>query len=381
MKIQIDAGLFAGIAATAAEAIGAKPMKPEWECVYVEARSESGSPIMTVTATDGGIAIKKSTDQLIAVEDGYALIPAKTLLAFLKIMKGDLTMEVGSDLQCRLKCGNKRSTISCMNADDYDPEFPFLREEKTAVMDGCDFERMVQYTSHCVGNDTGRMILTGIHFAFDGEKGNCEAAALDGFRMALVRKGAETNDTFSVTVPSAAAKLAAKILRDKKGVSFRFGSGLMIAEAYDTAFKATLLQGEYIDISHLMVRDGKMRVKANAAEMLEAVRLAMISANEHQKGLVVLNFVQEDIMSVLSNSDASSANAAVPCVAEGEIEGGESEIAFNGKYVEEALKNGADFAEETTLLINTAVSPMAVIPVGREDYYQLVLPVRRLAKE
>ena len=62
----------------------------------------------------------------------------------------------------------------------------------------------------------------------------------------------------------------------------------------------------------------------------------------------------------------------------GEMDGGANEIAFNGQYLLDAIKAGKAYAEEAKLMLNTASSPMAITPMNRNDYYQLVLPVRRL---
>lgn len=389
MKIQVNAKVLEAIVSTAAQAISSKPLKSESECVYISVNSVSGTPIMTVQASDAGMTIRKVTDNIKAMEDGEALIPAKTLLAFLKLMKDDVTLEADESTgKCTLKNGGKRSTISGMGTDDYDPSFVEMPNANMVRMQGKDFDSIVESTLHCISTDTGRMILTGINFAFDGEKGICEGSGLDGFILANVRKIVETNDTFSVTIPATMAKLIGKIIKDSEDVSFRFENGMVLVEDYDTAIQASLLSGEYMNIKRLMFREGKMQARVNAEELLQAVRMAMISAQGTTKNLIILNFESEDSMSVTARSDFSSAISGLPCDRNGEMNtandgksdfaGGNSEIAFDGRYVEDALKAAMNYAGEVTLLLNTPVAPMAILPVGRDDYYQLVLPVRRL---
>ena len=67
----------------------------------------------------------------------------------------------------------------------------------------------------------------------------------------------------------------------------------------------------------------------------------------------------------------------VLCETNGKMDGAH-EIAFNAQYMLDALKASSAYAGETTLMLNTPNSPMVVLPVGRDDYYQLVLPVRRM---
>ena len=367
--------------ATAAQAISGKPIVPAYECVYVRVSSETGSPIMTVLGKDAGLAIMKATDRIVAMEDGEALIPAKTLLAFLKLMDGEMTVEVDSHFKCQMKCGGKKTAINCMDTEDYVSEFTVQKDVKTVRMSGDDFERMVATTLHCISTDESRIALTGVHFAFDAETGICEAVTLDGFRVALCHKPAESNDTFEVTIPAVAAKLIAKTLKGREDVSFRFGSGTLIMDDFDTSIEASLLSGEFIAYKHLINRDSKMQARVNTQDFMEATKLCRIAADAAKKELVLLNFEHDGAMRVTANCQMSEAVIDIPCDTNGQMENTDvQEIAFNGRYIEDALKASEEYAGEVTLLMNTTVGPMAIIPVDRDDFFQLVLPVRRLER-
>ena len=80
-------------------------------------------------------------------------------------------------------------------------------------------------------------------------------------------------------------------------------------------------------------------------------------------------------MRVSANSDQCDAVTDIPVAVTGEMEEGAKEIAFNGAFLDEALKASLDYAGEVNLLLNKQVSPMAILPIGRDDYYQLALPV------
>lgn len=379
MKITIDAKEFEKLVSVAAQAISSKPMKPEYECVYVEVTSDSGSPIMTVMGKDVGIAIKRATDSIEIREDGAALIPAKTLESYLKLMDGPVKMDVNGSFLCTLKCGGKKATISCMDASDYDPSFQELPDGNLAVMDGKEFASAVGSVAHCINeNETGRMVLTGVSFAFDGESGYCEAVGTDGLRLALARKKAETNETFKALIPVGFAKLIAKIIGNSEQVNFRFGNGVAIVEDYTTAIEASQLAGEYLDYKKLIRTNGKMQTRVNVEETTEAVKMAQIACQSSQKNLIVLNFSHEDAMRVSSRSDKSESVTDVSCEINGQMDG-EQEIAFNAQYMLDALKASAAYAGEATLMFNTPNSPVVMLPIDRDDYFQLVLPVRRLS--
>lgn len=377
MKIKVDAKVLEEVVSTAAQAISNKMIRPSDECVFFDIGEHNGTPVMTVQGHGDGLKIQKSTDSVIVMEDGCALIPAKMLLAFLKLMDGDVTLEADGQ-KAVLKCGGKKSSISCMDASDFSTDFTIMQDERLVKMDGDDFEKAVSGTLHCIGLDQGRLILTGINFAFDAESGFCEAVGMDGFRLAMARVKAETNETFRATIPATMAKLIAKTVKGSKDVAFQFSNVAVIVEDYDTRIEAALLAGEYIDIHALIEKQGmgRMHTKVNATDLMEATKLAMISATDNQKGLIVMGFAKENEMEVFSRSDSSDASSTIYCERVGEMESGD-EISFNGKYIEDALKAAMDYGEELTLKANTNVSPLVIVPVNRDDYYQLVLPVRR----
>lgn len=377
MKIKVDAKVLEEVVSTAAQAISNKMIRPSDECVFFDIGEHNGTPVMTVQGHGDGLKIQKSTDSVIVMEDGCALIPAKMLLAFLKLMDGDVTLEADGQ-KAVLKCGGKKTSISCMDASDFSTDFTIMQDEHLVKMDGDDFGKAVSGTLHCISPDQGRLILTGINFAFDAESGFCEAVGTDGFRLAMARVKAETNDTFRATIPAVMAKLIAKTIKGSKDVAFQFSNGAVIVDDYGTRIEAALLSGEYMDV-HLLIEKqgaGDMHIKANASDLMEATKLAMIPATDNQKGVIVMGFEKEESMLVFSRSDFSDANATIACERMGEMKDA-TEIAFNGKYIEDALKAAMDYGEELTLKANTNVSPLVIVPVNRDDYYQLVLPVRR----
>ena len=379
MKFSMQATDFADMVSVCSLAISARPLRPVNECVYLQARMDEGIPMLVMIGKDAGAAIQKVSDRATVEEDGEALIPAKTLLSYLKLMDGDVLLTVDGKNQATLKSKGKKVNISCMDGAEFEPGMTRMENPNEVNMDGAVFGALTNSVSHCVGNDQGRMVLTGINFVFDGTKvkNGAETCGLDGYRMAICRGNVETNGQFTALIPGTSAALVKKVIGDSEGVSFRFGNGVMIAEAYDTAIEVSLLAGEYMDYKKLSDRNGTMRMKANVDALLNAVRTAMISASEAKKNLIVLKVQDEDTVQVSAMNDKSAALVNVNCLVEGSLSDGKNEIAFNGKYLEDALKAQSVWGEEAILTFDTSVAPMTMVPDGRDDYFQLVLPVRR----
>ena len=379
MKFTMQSNDFADMVNVCGMAISARPLRPVNECVYLQARMDDGIPILVMIAKDAGAAIQKVSDRAIVEEDGEALIPAKTLLSYLKLMDGEVTLTVDGKNQATLKSKGKKVNITCMDGAEFEPGMTKMENPNEVTMDGAVFGTLSNSVSHCVGTDQGRMVLTGINFAFDGakEKNGAETCGLDGYKIAICRGNVETNGQFTALIPGTSAALVRKVIGDSEGVSFRFGNGVMIAEAYDTAIEVSLLAGEFMDYKKLADRNGTLKMKVNTEALLNAVKTAMISASEAKKNLVVLKILDEDTVQVSAMNDKSAAVTDVNCLVQGSLSDGKDEIAFNGLYLESCLKAQSMWGNEVILTCSTSVAPMTMEPVDRDDYFQLVLPVRR----
>ena len=386
MKITIQASDLADMLSVCSMAVSARPLRPINECAYISARQSDGIPLLTMLCKDMGVGIQKVSDRVTVQEDGAALIPAKTLLNFLKLMEGEVTLTVDEKNQATLKGKGKKCNILCMDGAEFEPGFTEIQNPHTCTMNGMDYAALVNGVSHCVSADNnGRMVLTGVYFSFDGAapQNGAEAVGMDNFRLAITRRGVETNDTFSALVPGTSAKLVEKIIRGAEEVSFRFGSGVMIAEAYDAAIEVSLLSGEYMNYKPFTARNAKLSVKVNTEPLLNALKMAMVSASEGKKGLVSITFLDEDTMQVSALADKSAAVTDIPCMIQGALTNNDgtsagNQINFNGKYLVEALTVQQQYGEETLLECSSAIAPMIFLPVGREDFFQLVLPVRQM---
>lgn len=381
MKITMQSSLLADMVSVCSMAISSKPMKPVYECVYLEANSDKSIPLVTVVGKDSGTAIRKVTDKAEVMEDGQALIPAKTLLNFLKLMDGEVTLSV-EGITATLKSKGKKANITCLPGAEYEPGFTEIHKAYLVTMNGADWGTITNSVSHCIAVDQGRLILTGVSLKFNGENGMAEACGVDGYKVAICRKSAETNDTFAVVVPGVSAKLVEKVIKDAENVDYRFGNGVMIAEAYDTAIEVSMLQGSFVEYEKMLVKNGSLRAKVNTSELLTAVKLAQVSASEGQKNLIVLTFTSDETMQVAARADKSASVTDISCLVDGELLNPDKtsagrEIAFNANYISDCLKAASGFGDEVTLICNSPVSPMAIVPVDRSDFYQLVLPVRR----
>ena len=378
MKIRIDAKLLTDLVSTASQAISSRPANQTNECVYLVAKNGEDTAQLSVLGQDSGISVMKCTRDVTVEEDGEAMIPAKTLLSFVSIMNGELTLSVDGNFKCSIKCGSKKSNIAGIDPDHFSPSLPKPKEKHEASMSGEHFSKLVSSVIHCVDERNGRQVLTGVRFSFLNETGICEATGCDGFRLAICKKHAECSEDFSATIPLNISKLIAKVMLDKEKIGFVFGDGIVVAESFDTEICAALLADGYPNVEKMMIHEGKLQFVANAEDLLDAVKMCNIAFGEIQKSLVVLDFSTPCTVRVSANSDFIQSTADVDCGVVGALDGGNGQIAFSGEFLLEAIKAGMKYSGEVTMMINNCTSAAAILPTGTDEYYQLVLPVRRI---
>ena len=102
---------------------------------------------------------------------------------------------------------------------------------------------------------------------------------------------------------------------------------------------------------------------------MEAVERASLMAREGRNNLVKLHF-EEGHMSLFSNADMGEVHEDLTC----SLNGKPLDIAFNAKYLTDAIRNIGE--DEFVFCFNTNVSPSIIRPKDGKGYLYLVLPVR-----
>lgn len=226
---------------------------------------------------------------------------------------------------------------------------------------------------YAVSKDETRPILKGIHFDND------TVVALDGYRMAL-RKSENMNLNASFTVP---AECIAAIRKTKstKPVIIVFDSKYVKFIIDDIEITSRLMEGNYVAYKSLMPQDHKTSFKIEASKLLEIV-------NSYNKDITLMKlFIQPNEIDI--EADIQKCNKKKVRNDRGKLEtkydyetvatikdrldvsviGDSFEIAFNPRYVKEALKD----KEKVKMQLTSPISPL-VITEGNK--FELVLSVR-----
>jgi DNA polymerase-3 subunit beta len=311
-------------------------------------------------------------------EEGAITIPARLLTDFVSSLppeRIDMTLAPRSR-QLRLVCARNEATIGGMNADDF-PPIPRVEGGQGLELDPKDLHKAISQVVFAAATDDSRPVLTGIHTLMEGSE--LTFAAADGFRLSVHRLALPrpVDERTELIIPSRALSELNRLLADedepaqmtlnpnKTQVLFRLKNIEMVAQ---------LIQGTFPNYGQLIPQSYTSRAVVSAHDFLRETRIASIFARDGS-GIVRLQFTPgEDItpgkMSVAARAEEIGDNLGeIDAVVEGE----ESKIAFNGKYLQEVLQ--VLESEQVALETTNPSSPGVIRPVGVENYVHVVMPM------
>ena len=322
---------------------------PILECILLTA-SEDG---LKLTANDMELAIESSYIDADIDETGKIAVDARFFSDIIRKVNGD-TVKISVDDKniATIKCGKSEFKISGQDGEDF-PPIPEVEKNVKFVISQNDLRNLIRQTIFSISQDESKPVLTGE--LIEIEDNMIDFVSVDGYRISY--KQAELFQSVGskrAIVPGKSLGEIAKILaqdEDEKAVLY-FTDNHVMADINGNIVVSRLIQGEFIKYQQSFTNDYKTSAKINKTEMLDCLES---SGN---------NIV------ITANAETSTAYEEVAA----ELDGDKLTIAFNPKYLIDALKAIDD--EDVYMHFNTPLSPCVFKPVECEGYKYLVLPLR-----
>ncbi len=311
-------------------------------------------------------------------EEGSITVPARLLTEFVSSLPSD-TIDVQLSPQTKtlgLKCARFEARISGVDAK----EFPPIPGVEDGIATKVEVEALRQAINHVVfaaATEESRPVLTGICTQFEGD--NLTLAAADGFRLAVYKLPVadKVDQKTEVIIPARTlAELNRLIAEQEEAVDITLNpnKSQVLFRLKNMELVSQLVQGTFPNYSQLIPQSYNTRVIVSVADFLRAtktasifardgsgiVRLVITPGSEKNPGKISVSARSEEIGDDVGEIDAT-------------VEGDESKIAFNGKYLTDVLSvlHEAQVALETT----NPSSPGLIRPVGADNYTHVVMPM------
>jgi len=359
--------------ANVSRAVASRATLPVTQNVLLE--GDNGQ--LKLTATNTEIAISTWIGAQIE-DEGSITVPARMLTDFVNSLPGEtVTIDFQPESAgVKVSSGKFNGEISGIPAEEF-PPIPEVSGGVSVAIPADAFKGALERVVFAAATDDSRPVLTGVKIELK-EKSFIVAAA-DGFRLA-VETGELTeaiDGEIGIIVPAKTLAEVERLLGDgsstislstdsnDRSAKFRLDSSEIVT---------SLVQGKFPDYEKLIPTSWSTRASIDLSQMSQATRAASIFARDGS-----------GIIRIMINPGEADAAGAVKVIARAEevganeneveasVEGDETKIAFNSKFLSDVLNviEGDDVKLETT----TPSSPGVFRSPKHENYTHVVMPM------
>ena len=341
--------------------------------------------MLKLSATNLEIAITTWTGAMVE-EEGSITVPARLLTEFVASLPSE-RIDVAATPQptgLQLTCARSEARINGTDASEF-PPIPTVEEGVTAKIDPEVLRSAINQVVFAAATEESRPVLTGVKLDLEGDK--FTMAAADGFRLA-VRRGEllePVGEAISIILPSGSLNELNRFLADQDSpveMTMTPAKGQVLFRLKGIELVSQLIQGTFPNYSQLIPQSYQTRTVFDLQELTRATKTAAIFARDGS-GIIRFQVTPSESDSTQSEDGTRPGKAVISAKAEevGDnldevdtvVEGDESKIAFNSKYLLDVLAvlERGEVVLETT----TPSSPGVFKPIGSDSYVHVVMPM------
>jgi len=325
-------------------------------------------------ATDMNLSIVATANAEVA-ESGAITLPAKKISEIvLKLPEKPVEMDLNPETSMvTIKCSNSKYELLGIKATDFskniDPDG--LNSENGIKIELKPFIKATKQTAFASAGHESNSVLSGV-FCSIGPN-TLEMAATDGNRLTrIIEKVDNTNsEEKSFIIPSKTLHEVQRIssLIDDKEFTILLEKTKILFISEDVILSSGLLEGTYPKYQQLIPQSCDKNATVKREELIKAIERASVMVNE-RTNIVKFTFNQNSLELKADTPEAGNSEESI----EVQFDGEELIIAFNYKYVSEAL-NAMD-SDEVDIGLSGSLSATIFKPKNEQDYICLIMPVQ-----
>jgi DNA polymerase-3 subunit beta len=309
-------------------------------------------------------------------EEGTITIPARLVSDFVNSLPSgriDMTMLPKSQ-SVELTCARYEAHISGLDAADF-PPIPKVEGGTTIKVKPAELRQAITQVAFAAASEESRPVLTGVHADFDGDQ--VTLAAADGFRLAVRKLPLDSvvDEKTAVIIPARSLAELNRLISDQEEpveLTINPKKSQVIVRLRNVEMVSQLVQGTFPNYEQLIPQSHTTRAVVKLDDFLRATRSASIFARDGS-GIVRLQIMPRDGSGKIAISARAEEVGDNLGEVDAAVEGDESKIAFNSKYLTDVLAVLSE--DEVALETTTSSSPGVLRPVGTDDYIHVVMPM------
>jgi DNA polymerase-3 subunit beta len=312
-------------------------------------------------------------------QEGSTTVPSRTFSDLVNTLPSEqvlLSLEAKTQT-LNIRCGTSTNDIKGIDAQEF-PPLPVPDMEGAVQLNVADFREMIQQVAFAASSDEARPVLMGVLVQVDKDK--LTMAAADGFRLSVRKATLSTPapGAFTAIIPARALTELARVAGDGNEPIYMVapkGRGQVLFRVKDVEVVSQLIDGTFPDYQQIIPRKYSSRTLVSTASLLKACKQAEIFAREGSN-VARLNIksangeLQPSEVEISATSEETGKNETI---VEATVDGGGVLIAFNVKFLREAL----EIIKTPNVALETSApnAPGVVRPVGDEQFLHVIMPM------
>ncbi|MCC6403713.1 MAG: DNA polymerase III subunit beta [Fimbriimonadaceae bacterium] len=322
---------------------------------------------LTLTGNDGEMWATASCPAEVG-DPGEICVQQRLLAEIVGVLpEGTLELELrGTQLWLRL--GHGEWLLTTFPADEFPPE-QTVSEGASLTLPMGELNAAVESVIYAVSDDSSRQHLTGVLFQYDGNE--LSLVATDTHRLAVKRLRREgIGNNVDAIVPAKALRAIKQLPVDAETeIVLRLDSERLSVDVGSARVVTQLLSGQYPSWERVVPREFTRQWTVDRNELLDNVRRVLVIGKDNANRI---RFSGKDdrVMISARSEDRGEANQEIPAISRN----GDVEIAFNGRYIVDALM--AMPGDGVVAELTEPSRPAVIRPAeGGEDRFCVVMPM------
>lgn len=295
-----------------------------------------------------------------------ALVPARTLLGWLKLAGGQQVMLRRHERSFEIEDTVAALRLPTLPVEEF-PAAPLPPEASAPIeTEGPALAAALGAVLHAVYRGTDRPALGGVALRSAGPR--LELLAADGYRLAVARLAARIPESVEAILPRQTAERLAALAERAETVRLWLAEGRLHAQAARAELASVLLDARFPAVQRIIEHPVETRVRVEREMLAERLRQALVAADTTR--LVVLAMEAERLS--LSTWSATFGQAEAQLMADGA--GPELSLGLNAGYLLDALR-ALQPAERICIEALNPSAPVRLRPDGADDRLMVVMPM------
>ena len=323
---------------------------------------------VTVTATDLEVGARVSVPARVASK-GAITVSARKLGEIVKELPSTaLSLKVQDNAAVSLRCGGATYKLVGLGPDDFPPVVPAASPAWLTV-EAKILREMLAQTSFAISHDETRYALNGVLFSAQGKE--LRLVATDGHRLAMALRslGQATSHPVTGIVPRKAVLEIARVLGAGEEVQIAITENQFVLQMPNFVMTARLIEGQFPNYEAVLPKAHPAKLAVARGPLMSALRRVSVMADERNKP-VKMTLAPGTVTLSASSQELGEAEETL----EVQYTGGEITIAFNSRYVLDALAPME--SDGVVFEMKDGLSPGVVKSVEDDGYRCVIMPMR-----